>query len=198
MRRVFENSAALLLILAILTFWQAIVPIAGLSEFILPTPLRIAERLLEEYWLLLSHAGVTTFEVISGFLASIVIGIPLALAIFYSTIVERAIYPILVGMQTIPKIVLAPILVLYLGYGWTPKIVLAFLISLFPVVISTVVGLQSLDKALVNLVRSMGATESQVFFKIRLPAAPPQHFRRVQGCHFAGRDRRRHRGIYRR
>ena len=79
-------------------------------------------------------------------------------------------------MQTIPKIVLAPILVLYLGYGWAPKIVLAFLISFFPVVISTVVGLQSLDKGLVNLVRSMGATEAQVFFKIRLPAALPNIF----------------------
>lgn len=176
MRRLFENSAALLLILAILIIWQIAVPLSGLSEFILPTPLQIGERLIEERWLLLINARVTTLEVIAGFLSSVFVGIPLALAIFYSTIFERAIYPILVGMQTVPKIVLAPILVLYLGYGWAPKIVLAFLISFFPVVISTVVGLQSLDKALVNLVRSMGASEAQVFFKIRLPAALPNIF----------------------
>lgn len=176
MRRALENSAAALLIFAVLLFWQISVPLAELSEFVLPTPLQIGERLIEERWLLLSHAGVTTFEVVAGFLSSAVVGVPLALAIFYSPIFERAIYPILVGMQTIPKIVLAPILVLYLGYGWAPKIVLAFLISFFPVVISTVVGLKSLDKALVNLVRSMGATEAQVFFKLRLPAALPNIF----------------------
>ena len=175
-RRLFENSAATLLILTVLVVWQIAVIISGISEFVLPSPSQIAIRLVEERWLLLSHAGVTAFEVLSGFLTSVAIGIPLALAIFYSPIFERAIYPVLVGMQTIPKIVLAPILVLYLGYGWAPKIVLAFLISFFPIVISTVVGLQSLDKGLVNLVRSMGATEAQVFFKIRLPAALPNIF----------------------
>ncbi|MDE0306617.1 MAG: ABC transporter permease [Albidovulum sp.] len=176
MARLFENSAATLLILTVLLVWQIAVIVSGISEFVLPSPLQIAIRLVEERWLLLSHAGVTAFEVLSGFLTSAVIGIPLALAIFYSPIFERAIYPVLVGMQTIPKIVLAPILVLYLGYGWAPKIVLAFLISFFPIVISTVVGLQSLDKGLVNLVRSMGATEAQIFFKIRLPAALPNIF----------------------
>jgi NitT/TauT family transport system permease protein len=106
----------------------------------------------------------------------VLIGIPLALSIFYSRPFERAIYPILVAFQTIPKVALAPLLVLYLGYGWAPKIMLAFLISFFPIVISTVVGLQSLDKNLVNLVRSMGANEWQTFFKVRLPAALPSIF----------------------
>jgi NitT/TauT family transport system permease protein len=86
------------------------------------------------------------------------------------------VYPLLVALQTVPKIALAPLMVLYLGYGWTPKIVLAFLISFFPIVISTVVGLQSLDKGLVNMVRSMGSTEWQTFFKVRLPAALPSIF----------------------
>lgn len=176
MKRLIENSAASFLIMAVLVIWQISVIVTGISEFVLPSPFQIALRLVEERWLLLSHAGVTAFEVLSGFLTSVVIGIPLSLAIFYSPIFERAVYPVLVGMQTIPKIVLAPLLVLYLGYGWAPKIVLAFLISFFPVVISTVVGLQSLDKGLVNLVRSMGATELQVFFKIRLPAALPNIF----------------------
>jgi NitT/TauT family transport system permease protein len=106
----------------------------------------------------------------------VLIGIPLALAIFYSKAFERAVYPLLVALQTVPKIALAPLLVLYLGYGWWPKISLAFLISFFPIVISTVVGLQSLDKGLVNMVRSMGSTEWQTFFKVRLPAALPSIF----------------------
>ncbi|WP_244743297.1 ABC transporter permease [Mesorhizobium sp. L-8-10] len=171
-----ERYSALLLAAALIGAWQILVPLAGLSAFVLPTPLAIAERMVSEFPLLLSHAYVTLFEVVSGFFLGIVIGIPLALAIFYSRAFERAIYPILVALQTVPKVALAPLLVLYLGYGWAPKITLAFLISFFPIVISTVVGLQSLDKNLVNLVRSMGANEWQTFFKVRLPAALPNIF----------------------
>ncbi len=171
-----ERYSALLLAAVLLGAWQAAVPLAGLSEFVLPTPLAIATRIVGELPLLANHAYVTLFEVVSGFAMAVLIGIPLALLIFYSRAFERAIYPILVALQTVPKVALAPLLVLYLGYGWAPKITLAFLISFFPIVISTVVGLQSLDKNLVYLVRSMGANEWQTFFKVRLPAALPNIF----------------------
>jgi NitT/TauT family transport system permease protein len=162
--------------LAVLGLWQAIVPLAGLSEFVLPTPFSIASRMVRERWLLSQHAYFTLIEVVAGFSVGVLIGIPLALAIFYSRVFERAIYPILVALQTVPKVALAPLLVLYLGYGWAPKVSLAFLISFFPIVISTVVGLNSLDRNLVHLVRSMGANEWQTFFKVRLPAALPNIF----------------------
>lgn len=171
-----ERYSALILAVVLLGAWQILVPLSGLSEFVLPTPLAIAKRIVNELPLLASHAYVTLFEVVAGFAMGVLIGIPLALAIFYSRAFERAIYPILVALQTVPKVALAPLLVLYLGYGWAPKITLAFLISFFPIVISTVVGLQSLDKNLVNLVRSMGASEWQTFFKVRLPAALPNIF----------------------
>lgn len=172
----FERYASLLLAAAILLVWQIAVPLSGLSEFVLPTPLSIAARMVTDFKLLAAHTYVTLLEVLAGFFAGVIVGIPLALAIFYSKAFERAVYPLLVALQTVPKIALAPLLVLYLGYGWAPKISLAFLISFFPVVISTVVGLQSLDKALVNMVRSMGASEWQTFFKVRLPAALPSIF----------------------
>lgn len=171
-----ERYSALILAVVLLGAWQVLVPWSGLSEFVLPTPLAIAKRIVNELPLLASHAYVTLFEVVAGFAMGVLVGMPLALAIFYSRAFERAIYPILVALQTVPKVALAPLLVLYLGYGWAPKITLAFLISFFPIVISTVVGLQSLDKNLVNLVRSMGASEWQTFFKIRLPAALPNIF----------------------
>lgn len=171
-----ERYSALILAVVLLGAWQILVPWSGLSEFVLPTPLAIATRIVNELPLLASHAYVTLFEVVAGFAMGVLVGIPLALAIFYSRAFERAIYPILVALQTVPKVALAPLLVLYLGYGWAPKITLAFLISFFPIVISTVVGLQSLDKNLVNLVRSMGASEWQTFFKVRLPAALPNIF----------------------
>lgn len=172
----FARYASLALVGALLLIWQLGVPLLGLSEFVLPTPWAIASRMVKEAGLLLIHSYYSLLEIMAGFIASVVLGIPLALAIFYSKSFERAVYPLLVALQTVPKIALAPLLVLYLGYGWWPKIALAFLISFFPIVISTVVGLQSLDKGLVNLVRSMGATEVQTFFKIRLPAAMPNIF----------------------
>ena len=170
------RHSAILLSALLLAAWQAMVPIFGLSPFVLPTPWMIASRIANEIPLLALHSYYTLLEVGLGFGLSVGIGISLALAIFYSAAFERAVYPILVALQTVPKVALAPLLVLYLGYGWAPKIALAFLISFFPIVISTVVGLQSLDRNLVSLVRSMGASEWQTFFKIRLPAALPNIF----------------------
>lgn len=173
---ILERYAALILACSILIIWQLAVVLLRLSEFVLPAPLVIAKRIFVEHELLISHGYITLLEVLAGFGSAFLVGIPLALAIFYSKAFERAVYPLLVALQTVPKVALAPILVLYLGYGWAPKIMLAFLISFFPIVISTVVGLQALDPALVNMVRSMGASESQVFFKLRLPSALPSIF----------------------
>lgn len=175
-KQLFERFSSLLLATALILLWQIGVKVSGVTEFVLPAPSAIAERIIIDFPLLISHSMITLSEVVAGFGLAVSVGLPMALIIFYSPMFERSIYPILIAMQTVPKIVLAPLLVLYLGYGWAPKIVLAFLISFFPILISTVIGLQSLDKDLVNMVRSMGAKEYQVFFKIRLPAALPNVF----------------------
>ena len=175
-KQLFERFSSLLLATALILLWQIGVKVSGVTEFVLPAPSAIAERIIIDFPLLISHSMITLLEVIAGFGLAVSVGLPMALIIFYSPMFERSIYPILIALQTVPKIVLAPLLVLYLGYGWAPKIVLAFLISFFPILISTVIGLQSLDKDLVNMVRSMGAKEYQVFFKIRLPAALPNVF----------------------
>jgi NitT/TauT family transport system permease protein len=168
--------AAPTLAIAILLIWQFGVGAIGLSDFILPTPWSIVERIVRNYRLLYTSSMITIAEIVAGFALAAVGGVLTALAIFYSRIFERAVYPILVFLQTIPKVALAPLLVLYLGYDFAPKCFLAFLLAYFPVVIATVVGLQALDKSMVNLVRSMGASEFQIFFKIRLPAALPNVF----------------------
>ncbi len=174
--QIAERYSAIVLAMFLIGVWQIFVPLSGISDFILPTPFAIAKRIFDEFPLLATHAYYTLIEVTAGFGLAVAVGVALALLIFYSRVFERAVYPLLVAMQTIPKVALAPLLVLYLGYGWAPKITLAFLIALFPVVISTVVGLQSLDKNLVSLVRSMGASEWQTFKKVRLPAALPNIF----------------------
>jgi NitT/TauT family transport system permease protein len=175
-RRISEAVAAPILTAIFLAAWQFGAPALGLSVFILPTPSQIAERIVVDHRLLIEHSWITLVETISGFAIAGVAGILTAFAIFYSRLFERACYPLLVAMQTVPKVALAPLLVLYLGYDFAPKCFLAFLLAYFPIVIATVVGLKSLDKAMVNLVRSMGANELQTFFKIRLPAALPNIF----------------------
>ena len=115
-----ERYGSLSLALFILVLWQAAVPLLGLSEFVLPTPWAIARRMVTDAGLLATHASYTLLEVMAGFGAAVLVGIPLALAIFYSRVFERAVYPMLVALQTVPKIALAPLLVLYLGYGWGP------------------------------------------------------------------------------
>ena len=149
--RFVEPLAAPGLALIVIIAWQLAVPALGLSEFVLPTPSQIIARMAKDYALLLKHASVTLLEVLGGFTIAVAAGIPTALLIFYSRIFERAVYPLLIAEQAIPKVALAPLVVLYLGYGWAPKIFLAFLIGYFPIVVSTVVGLQSLDPAMVNL-----------------------------------------------
>lgn len=173
---VIELLAAPVLAIMLLAVWQIGVPLLGLSVFVLPTPAEIIERIGSDFQLLAKNSLITLLETIAGFLIAAAAGIGTAFAIFYSRVFERAIYPLLVAMQTVPKVALAPLLVLYLGYDFAPKCFLAFLLAYFPIVIATVVGLQALDKSMVDVVRSMGANEWQTFFKIRLPAALPSIF----------------------
>ena len=175
-RRFLERFASLVLALIFILLWQVSVPLLGLSEFVLPTPAAIAQELWQNGLLFLAEASFTLLEILLGFVMAVALGLPIACAIFYSCLFERAVYPLLVALQTVPKIALAPLLVLYFGYGWAPKIMMAFLISFFPIVIATVIGLQSLDTNLVNLIRSMGASEIQTFWKVRWPAALPNIF----------------------
>jgi NitT/TauT family transport system permease protein len=175
-RAVLESLAAPGLGVALLLTWQISVTILNVSEFVLPTPMAIIGRIITDFPLLLKHTWVTATEVVVGFGTAAILGIAIALSVFYSRLFERAVYPLLIAMQTIPKIALAPLVVLYLGYDWGPKFFLSFLIAFFPVVVATVVGLKSLDRGFVNLARSMGATEAQLFLKIRLPAALPSMF----------------------
>src|SRR5579885_3222592 len=115
LRLLAESLAAPTLAIVLLVLWQFGVPMIGLSEFILPTPLEIVERISADYKLLLGNSLITLVETVAGFVIAAVTGIGTAFAIFYSRVFERAFYPLLVAMQTVPKVALAPLLVLYLG-----------------------------------------------------------------------------------
>jgi NitT/TauT family transport system permease protein len=115
-------------------------------------------------------------SVLTGFAAGVAIGVPLAFGIVLSRSIERIAMPFLVMSQTIPKVAIAPILVVWLGFGILPKIAIVFLISFFPIVVSTVVGLKSVETDMIDLVRSMGARTVKIMLRVRGPSALPQMF----------------------
>ncbi|MCL4459635.1 MAG: ABC transporter permease [Chloroflexi bacterium] len=160
----------------ILVIWQIGVMVFGVPEYLLPAPSRIVVRVITEGGYLFRHTLVSIREILLGFALSIAVGIPTAVIIVYSRPLERTIYPVLVSFQTVPKVAVAPLFIIWFGFGILPKILVAFLIAFFPIVIDTVVGLRSVEPEMLYLVRSMGANPLETFFKIRFPNALPNIF----------------------
>ncbi len=161
------------LVAAFLSAWQAAAQLLQVPAWLLPSPLDIGEALVSSSQLLAHHGWVTLEEVLIGFALSFVVGVGLAIAIAYSRTVERAVYPFVVASQTIPVIAIAPILLIWFGYGLLPKVIVVALICFFPIVVNMVDGLRSVDPDLANLMRSMGASKWQIFTKAQIPSSLP-------------------------
>ena len=149
---------------------------SGVAEFVLPSPSRIAQEFVTYWPRLLVNSGYTVGEILLGFGCAILVGVPLAVLVTYSHFADRAIYPLIVTSQTIPKVAIAPLMVAWFGYGVTPKIVIVVLLAFFPIVINSVVGLKASSAEMLHLARSMGASPWQTFWKFRLPQAMPNMF----------------------
>jgi NitT/TauT family transport system permease protein len=169
-------SPAVWTVITLLIVWELWVRIANTPVFILPAPTRIAAEFAEHWQRLLINAGYTLSEVLIGFLFAVLIGVPLAVLVTYSRWAERSVYPLIAASQTIPKVAIAPLLLAWFGYGLTPKIVIVILISFFPIIINSVVGLKSCSAEMLYLAKSMGASGWQTFWKFRLPQALPYIF----------------------
>jgi NitT/TauT family transport system permease protein len=161
---------------AALVAWELVVWGFRVPEYLLPLPSGVARELVAEAAYLAPHLWTTALEIVLGFVLSILVAVPLAMLIVYSPALEMAVYPLLVSSQSIPKVAIAPLLIFWTGIGLLPKVLVAFLIAFFPIVIDTVVGLRSVEPEMLHLVRSMGATRARVFFKIRFPSALPNLF----------------------
>ncbi|MCG3208410.1 MAG: Riboflavin transport system permease protein RibX [Anaerolineae bacterium] len=174
--RVKDYAYPILAIAVGIGFWELFVRVAGIKTYILPAPSLVILELIDQASNIFNHSLVTGWEIILGFLLSVIVGIPLGMAIYYSRFLERIFYPVLVASQTIPKIAIAPLLVIWFGFGLMPKVIVSFLIAFFPIVINTVVGLKQTQPEMIYLVRSMGASRIQTFLKISLPTALPNIF----------------------
>jgi len=177
MKRVwFMRASPLFVIVALLVVWEVGVRVFGVPAYLLPPPSAIARRMVIDYKLLAVNAWVTLGEVLAGYALAIVVSIPLASILAQFRVVENAVYPTLVASQTIPKVAIAPILVVWFGFGLTPKILIAFLICFFPIVVDTMTGFRCVPREVIWLSRSMGASQWKTFVKIRIPAALPNIF----------------------
>lgn len=169
------GSAAVLL-LALLVAWEVIVRAAHVPEYLLPAPTQVLADLKTD-WLVLGPAmWVTLREVLLGFLIAAGAGIGLAVVLHLSGPLRRATYPVLIGSQTIPIVVLAPILVILLGYGILPKLVIVALICFFPIVVNGLDGLRGVDDDFIRMMRTLDATRWSIFRRVEFPGALPSIF----------------------
>jgi len=163
-------------IFIIIFLWHFAVIFFNIPEYLIPAPLAVGEYIFQKWNFLLRHSWVTTYETLAGFFLSILVGIPLAIALVWSKILDRSIMPILVVSQTFPKVAIAPLLIIWFGLGLLPKVLVSFIIAFFPVVVSGVTGMRSVETEMLELIHSMRASSLQVFWKMRLPYALPHLF----------------------
>lgn len=167
--------AGLTLVLLI-GLWEAGVRLFHVPPYLLPPPSRVIAVFFTQLPLLLSHAGTTLVEISLGMLFGVAGGFLLAVLIFVSPPLERAIYPLVIASQMVPVFAIAPLLVVWFGYGLWPKVTVAALIVFFPIVVNTVDGLRSVNAETVDVMRSLGANRRWVFLSVRLPSSLPSLF----------------------
>jgi NitT/TauT family transport system permease protein len=175
-RPTFGIPYAALTVIALLLIWQLATYLFRIPEYLLPPPTAIVKDMVANWRLLADAAMVTIAEVIVGFVLSVLIGVPIAALLSASPAAEKAIYPIIVGSNTVPKVALAPLLLAWFGFGVAPKIVIVVLVTFFPIVINSVVGFKSLPPQMHYLAQSMGASAAELFWLFRIPNALPNIF----------------------
>lgn len=161
------------LLVALIVIWEVVVRLSQTPAWILPPPSKIAEALAGNWRILLHHSWVTLEETLIGLGLSFVCGVATATVIASSRSIERSVYPIVVASQAIPIIALAPILLIWFGYGLAPKVIVIMLFCFFPIAVNTIDGFRAVDQEQVDLLRSLGAKRWFILRTVRLPSALP-------------------------
>ncbi|GAB4256719.1 ABC transporter permease [Thermincola ferriacetica] len=167
----------------LLVFWEIFVRQAAIEKWLLPSPLQIVQSLWQSKELILQHSLQTLAETALGFIVAVAAGITAATLIDLSTLLRKAVYPLLVISQTIPIIAVAPLFIIWFGYGLLPKVVVVALVCFFPITVNLADGYRLVDPEMLRLMAAWGATRSQVFRIVKIPAAMPFFF---SGLRIAG------------
>ena len=175
-RNLSRSAVPAATLLGAIVAWEVASRVLRIPKFIMPAPSDIAAEAWEWRYRFLGHSWVTLYETLGGFALSIVVAVPLAVLIVYSPWMRRAIYPLIVLLQAVPKIAVAPVLLLIIGYGGFSKVIVAFLVAFFPIVVDTATGLAATPPELLELSRSYRASALKTFVKVRFPMALPFFF----------------------
>lgn len=163
-------------VLVVLLIWQLITGTGMIDAFLLPSPLQVGKTFITEFPTLMEHSVITLSEAFVGLALGILLGFFMAVIMDRFTVLNQALYPLVVLTQTIPTVAIAPLLVLWFGYEMMPKVILIIITTFFPITVGLLTGFQSADPDAVSLLRAMGAGQKQIFFYIKLPGAMDQFF----------------------
>ena len=174
--RLTEWLPPVVVILGTFLLWEGVVVLFDVPVFVLPGPRAVWAALLKWQQAIWFNAAQTLYTTLAGFALALIAGMGLGLAIGYSALVYRALYPLLVAFNSVPKVALVPVLVIWFGIGTVPAILTAFLISFFPIVVNVATGLATLEPEWQDVLRSLGASKRQIFAKIGVPRSLPYFF----------------------
>lgn len=159
-----------------IVLWHAVTTSFGVPAWLLPSPTAVVMSAYEHHALLPKHTAVTIAETLLGLVMSLLVGVPVAIVIVWSPFLRRTIYPLILGLQSVPKVALAPLFLIWIGYGMPSKVVIAASIAFFPILVDTVTGLAIVERDLLDMVKVLRASTFQTFMKIRIPSAMPYFF----------------------
>jgi NitT/TauT family transport system permease protein len=160
-------------VLLILAIWVLVCWLGNLPTVLLPTPDKVLYAFINRFGLLMTEGWVTLKETLYGFVLAVALGIPMAVALANSRPLNLTFYPLLIGLQSVPKVAVAPIILVWLGTGIESKLAIVWLVAFFPIIVDTTAGLRSTPRELLELAHGLCATPMQVFVKVQFPAALP-------------------------
>ncbi|MDM0029619.1 ABC transporter permease [Variovorax saccharolyticus] len=172
-RRSARSRESLLLIVGLLIVWEAAVRLLGVREFVFPPPSTIFADMASAPVYFLRESLFTMVVTLSGFALALMLGVVFAVLIVYSPILDRTLYTLLVALNAVPKVALAPLFVIWLGTESKPKIAIATLIAIFPILVDTVHGLRAIDPEMINMAKAGHASAAKTLWKVRFPNALP-------------------------
>jgi ABC transporter, permease protein len=170
-QNIADKIAPSIIIVILLIIWQTLSMVNIIPKFMLPSPIEVVRAFISDFPLLMEHTEITLIEAFLGLGLGIILGFAVAVIMDRFEYAYKMIYPVLVITQTIPTVAIAPLLVLWMGYGILPKIMLILLTSFFPITIGLLDGFRSVDKDMLNLLKTMGATSFQNFIHLKLPSS---------------------------
>ncbi|MGL5353965.1 MAG: ABC transporter permease, partial [Clostridium sp.] len=168
-KNIGNKIAPIIFIIMLLLFWEMIINLGGIEKYIMPAPSDVVKTLINDFDVMLPHILVTLYEGIVGFIIAIILSVILAIIMDMVPLIKVAVYPVLVISQTVPIIALAPLFIIWFGFGVLPKIIVVVLVCFFPIVISIVDGLEGVDNDLINHFKLMGSSKIKRFIHLKLP-----------------------------